>query len=271
MAKTDPWFRFYTETPDDPKLDRAALMAQCEYASIFTVWGVMMTFAKKSPVEGILLIAKNVPVTIFEIAIKSRIKDTALIEKIILAFQSLDMIQIENEVISLAHWGERQYQSDTSTDRWRKWNDKRKQTEETNNHQTLVKRLTNGPETDTESDTDTDTESDSKGEAQTAPIEEILRTWHVLFPKKPQPKPTTFRKKIETRWKEPDFRENWRTALERASKSPTCQNESWFCFEFFVRENKNHTSMFNNWMAWKDKKEYGVELPDQQPVYAERY
>lgn len=89
-------------------------------------------------------------------------------------------------------------------------------------------------------------------------ISEMLDTWKALFPKKPQPKPATFRAKIETRLKNADFVDGWRTALETAAKSPTCQNESWFNFEFLIANDKNYQKMIDRWMEWKDKEQYGL-------------
>lgn len=92
----------------------------------------------------------------------------------------------------------------------------------------------------------------------TKAIEEILNAWFELFPDKPQPRPTTYRSKIKTRLANPDFVGKWRKALESASKSPACQNESWFDFEFFIRNDENFQKMLDRWMEWKDVKEYGV-------------
>lgn len=95
-------------------------------------------------------------------------------------------------------------------------------------------------------------------------IEEILNAWLELFPDKPKPRPTTYRSKIRTRLQNPDFVSKWRKALETASKSPACQNESWFDFEFFIRNDENYQKMLDRWMEWKDVKEYGV--PARPPI-----
>jgi hypothetical protein len=86
------------------------------------------------------------------------------------------------------------------------------------------------------------------------PVKEILDEWKRLFPKKSQPREPTVRGKIITRWKTDYFRNNWKKALEISSQSHTCQTQSWFTFEFFVRNELNYIKMLDNWMAWKDRK-----------------
>ena len=84
--------------------------------------------------------------------------------------------------------------------------------------------------------------------------DDILEAWGRLFPDKPQPRPATYRSKINTRLKSGHFREHWLVAMERAAESSTCQNESWFHFEFFIRNDENYVKCYNRWMAWMDKK-----------------
>jgi hypothetical protein len=120
MALTQPWYRFYIETPDDEKLDMAAEMAGCEYDTVLATWVILMTFAKRSPDEGYLLIAKSIPLPEIRIAKKLRRPDQVdLVIKILEAFEDLDMLAKDNGVVKLAHWHERQYKSDSSTPRVR--------------------------------------------------------------------------------------------------------------------------------------------------------
>jgi hypothetical protein len=86
------------------------------------------------------------------------------------------------------------------------------------------------------------------------PVSEILTCWRSCFPKKPQPRENSkaVTQKLSARWKSPDFRENWRAALEAAAASAACQQESWFSFEFFVRNDENYQKMLDRWMSWKD-------------------
>jgi len=87
------------------------------------------------------------------------------------------------------------------------------------------------------------------------PFDDILKAWKELFPDKPQPRIETYRGKLLTRWKTDYFRENWLTALERATESPTLHKESWFSFAFFARNEENYIKMLDRWMAWKDERD----------------
>jgi hypothetical protein len=80
--------------------------------------------------------------------------------------------------------------------------------------------------------------------------------WAYFFPEKSQPKLSTDRYRTHSgkRWKSAHFRDNWYAALETASKSPTCNQSSWFTFEFFVKNDVNYTKMLDNWMSWRDQK-----------------
>lgn len=84
----------------------------------------------------------------------------------------------------------------------------------------------------------------------------LLAAWKYYFPEKPQPRSSTkeYRRMSETRWKNKHFRENYRTALARASKSLACQRESWFHFKFFVKNGEHYQLMLDKWMDWKDDK-----------------
>lgn len=104
-------------------------------------------------------------------------------------------------------------------------------------------------------------EKDSLGEK----VQEMLDAWKVLFPNKPQPKPDTFKAKIKTRLENADFAAGWRKALETAAQSPSCQNESWFNFEYLVTNDKNFQKMIDRWMEWKDREQYGINGGSPKP------
>ena len=164
------------------------------------------------------------------------------------------MLHIENGVYCVTNWQNRQFDSDISTERVRKHREKR-----------------SGNVSETPPDPETDSESELKDISVRA--EEMLSLWKTLFPKKPQPKPATYREKIRKRLQDPDFRDNWRKALELSSKSITCQNESWFNFEFLVTNDRNYRKMLDQWMDWKDKQAVisGNSKPPPKPTYAEVY
>ena len=85
-------------------------------------------------------------------------------------------------------------------------------------------------------------------------VEAVFDAWERYFPGKPQPRRTDAqRKKVKTRLKNAHFRENYEAALATASQSQALQNESWFSFEFFVKNESNLQKMLDGWMTWKDK------------------
>ncbi len=110
------------------------------------------------------------------------------------------------------------------------------------------------------SSTDSDSDSDSDARVITDKIEleffAVLELWKELFPEKSQPrrsKSTSHYKKFRTRYKNSDFRERWREALERASQCRELHKKSWFNFGFFVRNDENYEKMIDGWMMWKDQ------------------
>jgi len=71
------------------------------------------------------------------------------------------------------------------------------------------------------------------------PIDEpFLEAWGKYFPNKSQPRPKTYEKKIRARLRNPDFKKRWREAMEKASRSSYLQNEGWFQFRYFVKNDE---------------------------------
>jgi len=70
---------------------------------------------------------------------------------------------------------------------------------------------------------------------------EILEIWRELFPAKTQPKATTdsLRKKLRTRLKVSEFRDNWHAAMERASRSTFCNDGNWCKVGWFLANDDN--------------------------------
>ena len=82
---------------------------------------------------------------------------------------------------------------------------------------------------------------------------EMREEWKRLFPDKSQPRKSTYLKQVKTRMRDEGFMEEWKTAMRHASRSFTCQTESWFDFGYFVRSEKTWNNCLNKWMEWKDK------------------
>ena len=85
----------------------------------------------------------------------------------------------------------------------------------------------------------------------------LLRAaWEYFFPEKSQPRLGTmkYRVHVSKRWEKEHFRDHYQAALARASKSRTCKEQSWFDFEFFIKNDTNYAKMLpvGFWMQWKD-------------------
>jgi len=119
MTKLAPWFRFYTDTPDDqkirslPKGDR-------------WIWAAVMCLAKESPEPGRLLI-KGLAVSETQIADKAGPGFSAREVGLALArFVDRDMVHRDDQVWVVTHFRARQFLSDTSAARTAAWRDRLK-------------------------------------------------------------------------------------------------------------------------------------------------
>ena len=90
-------------------------------------------------------------------------------------------------------------------------------------------------------------------------VEAVFAAWERYFPGKPQPRRTAAqREKVGERLKSVHFQEKYETALATAAQSPTLQSETWFSFDFFVKDEVNYQKMLDGWMNWKDKQRNGA-------------
>lgn len=143
------WFRCYTEIKRDRKLRRLPI-------NFRWIWVAILAMAKESPVQGKLLISEKIPATIEDIADESA-ADIEETEQAIQKFIEQDMMHEEDGVMILTNWDKRQYVSDNSTARVRKYREQKRET--------LPKRFGNNEVTppETETDTETDTEKEEEG------------------------------------------------------------------------------------------------------------
>jgi hypothetical protein len=126
------WLRLYTEIRNDRKLRRLP-------AGQRWLWVVMLTIAKESPRAGWLLLSENVPVGIDDLADEAAISPEEVLSGIE-AFKAQNMLEEVDGVYRLVNWDKRQFASDNSTSRWRKWKEEQEQDVEptTNQQQTNV-------------------------------------------------------------------------------------------------------------------------------------
>ena len=125
------WFRMYAEMPDDPKIGTLSDAA-------FRTWVELLCCACKAESEG-------------DTGLKEADLNWALRRNVTETLQELlqkHLVTIsETNTVVIRSWNKRQYVSDNSTERVRKYREKNK-----NKDETLPKRSCNG--TDTETDTE---------------------------------------------------------------------------------------------------------------------
>ena len=163
MANKMPWFRFYSEVLNDRKIQRACRMAQQPKAVLVGVWTTLLCLANDSPERGKLMFAEDMWLTEDEIQAETGL-DPVTFGKIIKVFQQLDMLSI-GAGFEVTHWEDRQFDSDNSTARVRRYrarkrkekakNDAAKEPEPaTKRGETFQERFRNVIDTEEEKDTD---------------------------------------------------------------------------------------------------------------------
>lgn len=85
-----------------------------------------------------------------------------------------------------------------------------------------------------------------KNESLRRTLEEALKIWACLFPKKSQPQLKKVQTKWKTRMKDPFFRDNWKKALEISSKNLYLQDVRWFNFRYFIRSEDTFQNCIEN-------------------------
>jgi len=94
-----PWFRFYSETPNDKKLDLIAEESGMQFLEVLGAWTLLLCLANDSPVRGTLRVTSKKRYSNGYISKQLRLSlsDT---EKLLNLFKDYDMIDIdENNII----------------------------------------------------------------------------------------------------------------------------------------------------------------------------
>lgn len=125
-----PWFRFYSEALTDRKIKRVCAQTGQPKALVIGVWATILSLASDSPERGALLITEDIPITIEEIMVECGIDSPDIIN----AFIDLKMLHIVTlhvtlQVLHVTNWNARQFQSDSSKERVRKYREKKKSDE----------------------------------------------------------------------------------------------------------------------------------------------
>jgi AraC-like DNA-binding protein len=159
-----PWFRFYSEALTDRKIDRICRSLEQPKVIIIGAWTTLLALANDSPVRGLLLLTEEIPYTVEDIADELGLsKDLTL--DILEQFGRFSMIHQDDgfDVFCLTNWSNRQFDSDNSTERVRRFRERQKalQDKNGNDDETLQDSYGNLPE-QSRSDTEADAEADSE-------------------------------------------------------------------------------------------------------------
>lgn len=113
--KAMPWLRLYTELPSDRKIRRLSIEHRW-------LWICVLCEARRSPVEGWLLVSEREPLTVDDLADVSTLKPK-VVQAGLNKFLDLGMLEKDEEIgaFRVEAWASRQRQSDISTERVRAW------------------------------------------------------------------------------------------------------------------------------------------------------
>lgn len=145
--KPYPWFRYYSEAASDIKFNVIAHMCEMSRLEVIGAWTLILCAANASPVRGALYVTlqkRYSNVTVTELVTLPQTKVDALLN----AFIEMDMLEIVDGAFCVRNWEKRQFESDLSSERVRKY--RQKHTE------TLQKRYCNVSVTPPDTDTDTE-------------------------------------------------------------------------------------------------------------------
>ena len=145
------WYRAYEGTVTDPKFGEVALVAECSKSLVIAAWhSILESCASCNDAGRFDVTPRRVAVILGE--------HVKTIEAVFAEMASLGLI--EGNVVCA--WARRQFESDNSTERSKKFREAKRNAEKTpvqqecNDDATLQQRSATPPYTDTDTDTDTD-------------------------------------------------------------------------------------------------------------------
>lgn len=162
-----PWFRFYSETLSDRKIERVCRTTGQPKALILGAWATLLSFANESPIRGALLLTEDIPWTAADLAAETGLNDEAL-NAILVEFERMKMIVINDGIYHITNWDKRQFASDNSTKRVRRHRERQRNDAEeendsdSNDDETLQERYSNDTVTHSDSDTESESDTDSR-------------------------------------------------------------------------------------------------------------
>lgn len=229
---TNPWFRFYAEALDDPKVQRLP-------AEVFKGWVNLLCLAKKN--DGILP-------PLQDIAFALRVSDEYAWE-LIETLTKHGLLDNEGNDYEPHNWNGRQYKSDVSTERVKRFR-KRQQEVSGNGDETP-------DETPPETETDTETETERAEAAQARPA-----------PKKPSKQG----KRLPENWKPSAELRAWamkeRSDLD-IQKVIDSFTDYWIAKTGSAATKRDWDATFRNWVR-NEKTRHGTGKPAVRETAADR-
>ena len=222
------WLRLYTEITRDRKVRRLSPVYRW-------IWITILCIAKESPEQGRLMLSKQIPVTIDDIADESN-TSTDDVEKAVEQFKEQFMIEELDGVLNIINWDKRQFVSDNATERWKKWKDTKTNTD-TNVGGNVGCTL---PETETETETETDIK-----DTMPAPYSKIKNLFNSICKSYPQIKDITEKRKphLKSRWAQLGGIDQFEAAFKKLEESNFCKGNNdrgWKAtFDWLIKNDTN--------------------------------
>jgi len=257
----NPWFRFYSETLRDRKIEHLARVTGQPKTLLLGVWVTLLSLANDSPIPGALLLTEDIPLAVNDLSMELGM-DADTTGGIIDALIGLRMLMLEAGVYCITNWEKRQFKSDSSQERVRAYRERKAQSQAGDGNDTVTLHVTPPSVSASESESSgVQSELDEKAYAV------VLSKWAQLMPGKPQPRAnnTTLRKKALTRLEDAYFRDNWEKALARAARSTYLAGEGWFNLGWFLHNADNWEKCLSG--NYDDKKRKEDPPPKPRKVF----
>ena len=178
-----PWFRFYSETLTDRKIDRVCRATSTCKALVIGTWTTILALASDSPIRGVLLLTEDIPFTVQDLAGELGI-EVDLTVLIVGEFHRFAMMDYdETGTMYVTNWNGRQFASDHSTERVQRFRAKKRalQDEQGNGDETLQGCSGNAPEQSrAETEQSRAEQRQSRAEGNVPAVADVLQEVHDL-------------------------------------------------------------------------------------------
>jgi hypothetical protein len=119
------WFRLYDQMAYDRKLQRIARELNRPYPYVVGAWTLILCIANDSPVTGKLMLTVTEPVRHGDVTVTLQC-DECDVTLLFNAFIEKQLLALEDGIYSVVNWNKRQFKTDTSATRTRKWRDSKR-------------------------------------------------------------------------------------------------------------------------------------------------